>query len=148
LHSRIWERNRELNKANGCGGMHSRGEEPRTRSSTSSQCESREGRRGGNTARCSEEMRPRCSLWVASLAGVSTIQRGPSTVHRHKSHYCSSSAPIHLPLHHHPPVVLLLFACKLLCCCYSATPACLPPRLIGCSAHASMLARFPKSPIR
>jgi hypothetical protein len=111
------------------GGMHSRGEEPRTRQlNQQSMREPRGTERGQHrTLQRRDAPKSRCSLWVASLAGVSTVQRGPSTVHRHKSHYCSSSAPIHLPLHHHPPVVLLLFACKLLCCCYSATPACLRP---------------------
>jgi hypothetical protein len=98
-------------------------------SSTSSQCESREGRRGGNTARCSEEMRQNLAALSGSPAWPGSVQyseaRPPSIA---SSHTTAPPPPPFIYLsNHHPPVVLLLFACKLLCCCYSATPACLRP---------------------
>jgi hypothetical protein len=46
------------------------------------------------------------------------------------------------------PAAICVQAALLLLLGYSCLPACLPPRLIGCSAHASMLVRFPKSTIR
>jgi hypothetical protein len=78
-------------------------------SSTSSQCESREGRRGGNTARCSEEMRQNLAAHSGSPAWPGSVQyseaRPPSTAASH------TTAPP-------PPFIYLSTTTHPSSCCY------------------------------
>jgi hypothetical protein len=78
-------------------------------SSTSSQCESREGRRGGNTARWSEEMRQNLAALSGSPAWPGSVQyseaRPPSTAASH------TTAPP-------PPFIYLSTTTHPSSCCY------------------------------